>query len=66
MDKILQTLRAEYPGINFDGGDRSEGFWIRVDSPEWGWEWERNRMTSTEAIIHTVREAIGLRTSNGG
>lgn len=65
MNDVLNTLRAEFPGVKFDGGDHSEGFWIRADAPKWGWSWERSRMTSIEAILNTVRDAINERQARG-
>lgn len=65
MNEVLDTLRNEFPGLTITGGDRSEGFWISVDAPTWGWSWERNRMSSTEAILEEARKAIYLRMSRG-
>jgi hypothetical protein len=56
IDEALAQLRAEFPSLTFDGADRAEGVWIKIEHPPADLLWERN-MVGGESAYNAARKA---------
>lgn len=57
MENYLQRLKESFPSLQFNGGDRSDGYWITVSSESLSFVWQRIRMTSPESAYMAAMEA---------
>lgn len=58
IETALERLRERNPDIAFDGGERSDGFWISAKDQSGAWQWERSRMTSPGSALYFAEVAL--------
>lgn len=58
IDDVLSRLRKGYKGVDFQVGQRSEGYWIRAVELDGHWSWERFRMASPAAVFYFAQVAL--------
>lgn len=58
IEEVLRRLRVSYGDVDFQAGERSEGYWIRAVQLDGHWSWERFRMTSPGSVLHFAEVAL--------
>ena len=56
MDDVIDQLTNQFSGYRVEGGETTDGCWIRLEQGPW--VWERRRLTSPAAALLFAAEAI--------
>lgn len=58
IDQVVQRLQEKFPLCLVEGGDRSEGYWIRCGSIDGNWQFVRYRLASPTSAMFFAEAAL--------